>query len=85
MERFRSRPTSLSFATTTSDTLRLTYDASEIYARSREHGWLHEVAVYHNSNAVPVPTTLLLGSSGLAGLACLSRRRPVARQGTTDR
>jgi hypothetical protein len=44
-----SRPTAFSFTTVTSSKLRLVYDNWEIWNRSREHGWLHEVAVYNDS------------------------------------
>ena len=65
-----SRPTAFSFATVTSDKLRLVYDNWEIWNRSGEHGWLHEVAVYNDqSAAVPEPDTFILLGIGLAVLA----------------
>ena len=71
-----SRPTAFSFATVTSDKLRFVYDTSEIFNRSGEHGWLHEVAVYNNS-AVPEPAPFILCGSGLAGLIYVRKLRSV--------
>ena len=69
-----SRPTSFAFPTVTTDRLRMVYDTNEIYQRSREHAWLHEVAVY-NVNAAPEPTSIVLLGSGLFCLAWAKRSR----------
>lgn len=73
-----SRPTSFSFPTVTSDRLRMVYDTGEIWQRSREHAWLHELAVYNVPANVPEPGSFALLGAGLLGLLSASTRKRTA-------